>query len=200
MQVHQKNYWQRSGAAVVETAFVLGIFMALLLGLIEFCRLLWVRQMCENAVRDGARYAVVHQGDKATTDVQNRTWEAMGGNTSTNYNPVGNQLRSHSNVNNPFIKAADSTSDIRVYRSAAAGTPEGINLSTSVTTAYTADNWASADWRNAQFGDYVAVQIVCKYKPIVPLKLYTFHGNKIQLFPGTIDLTFTSLMSSESNQ
>lgn len=200
MRLPGKHSCQRTAATVVETAFVLGIFMALLLGLVEFCRLLWVRQMCENAVRTGARYAVVHQGDKTTTDVQNVVWVAMGGDTTSGYNPVGNQVRSHSNVNNPFIKSTGSTSDIRVYRSASDGTPQGLNLSTGATTAYTADNWASSDWRNAQFGDYVAVQIVCKYKPIVPLQMYTSQGGKISIFPGTIDLTFTSLMSSEANQ
>jgi Flp pilus assembly protein TadG len=181
----------RSGAVVVETAVIMLVFMLLFLGLMEYCRLLWVREMLQNAVRDGARYAVVHQGDKVTSDVQDQVWRAMGGNTSTGSNPVGRQLANHSNAANPFTKTLDSTSDILVYRSNASGVPENINLSTGATTTYSSANWTSADWRNARFGDYIAVQIVCNYKPL---------SGKLLFMPTTISMTFTSIMSSEANQ
>ncbi len=50
---------ERSGAAVVETAFVLLIVFTLMLGIFEYGRFLMVLNVCENAVREGARLAVV---------------------------------------------------------------------------------------------------------------------------------------------
>jgi hypothetical protein len=49
----------RRAATTVEMAFVLGIFILFLFGLIEYCRFLYVRQMLVNASREGGRFAVV---------------------------------------------------------------------------------------------------------------------------------------------
>jgi Flp pilus assembly protein TadG len=54
----------RLGAAVVELAVVLPLFLLLVLGMIEFGRMLMVQQILTNASREGARRAVL---DKATT-------------------------------------------------------------------------------------------------------------------------------------
>ena len=54
----------RLGAAVVELAVVLPLFLLLVLGMIEFGRMLMVQQILINASREGARRAVL---DKATT-------------------------------------------------------------------------------------------------------------------------------------
>lgn len=202
MQIHRPTVTRRHGALAVEAAVVMSIFMLLLMGLVEYCRFLWVRQICENAVREGARYAVVSQGESATLDVQNRVWRAMGGvpgttagDTNTFSNPVGQQLGNHVNANNPFrmdyASGTATNSDIRVFRSDSSGTPQGINLSTGVTTAYTLDTWYSADWTQANFGDYVAVQIVGQYKPI---------SGKLLLLPSTINVKFTAIMRCEANQ
>ncbi len=55
---------KRLGAAVVELAVVLPLFLLLVLGMIEFGRMLMVQQVLTNASREGARRAVL---DKATT-------------------------------------------------------------------------------------------------------------------------------------
>ncbi len=56
----------RTGAAMVEMAFVLVIFLMLFMGIIEYGRYYYLVQMANNAVREGARYSVVHTGDGTT--------------------------------------------------------------------------------------------------------------------------------------
>ena len=55
----------RRGAAVVEFALVLPIFFLMVFGMIEFGRLVMVRQVLTNASREGARIGVL---DGATAD------------------------------------------------------------------------------------------------------------------------------------
>jgi Flp pilus assembly protein TadG len=50
----------RPGTTMVETAFILVLALMFLFGIIEYGRLLLVRQVVDNAAREGARYAVVH--------------------------------------------------------------------------------------------------------------------------------------------
>ncbi|HYV36188.1 MAG TPA: TadE/TadG family type IV pilus assembly protein [Gemmataceae bacterium] len=66
------NRRQRRAAAVVETAAVLIVFILLLFGVLEYCRYFFMRQLVDNAAREGARYAVVHTND-ATVDADTRT-------------------------------------------------------------------------------------------------------------------------------
>ena len=54
---------------MVEMAFVLVIFLMMFMGIIEYGRYYFLVQVANNAVREGARYAVVHTGD-GTTDTQ----------------------------------------------------------------------------------------------------------------------------------
>src|SRR4051812_29791020 len=71
---------KRRGASLVEAAFVLPIAILVLFGLFEYCRFIFLVQMCENAAREGARYAVVHTGDGTTVaDVQAQVTAAMYG-------------------------------------------------------------------------------------------------------------------------
>ena len=60
----------RRGAVVVETAIVLPVCLLVLLGLFDFCRLLMVRQVINNAAREGARYATVGTASVDTAAVQ----------------------------------------------------------------------------------------------------------------------------------
>jgi Flp pilus assembly protein TadG len=50
---------QRRGAEVVETALVLNVVLLGLLSIFEYGRLVMVRQLLNNAAREGSRYAVV---------------------------------------------------------------------------------------------------------------------------------------------
>ena len=50
---------KRSGAAVVEMAVVLLIFLMFLFGILEYCRYMYHLQIMDNAAREGARFVVV---------------------------------------------------------------------------------------------------------------------------------------------
>jgi len=62
---------RRRGASVVEAAIVLPLCLVLLLGLVDFGRLIMMRQLLANAARAGARLAVANTTTLATTDIQN---------------------------------------------------------------------------------------------------------------------------------
>jgi len=56
---------ERRGVAVVEFAVIAPLLFLLLLGIIEFGRLLMVQQLLTNASREGARRAVLEQSTSA---------------------------------------------------------------------------------------------------------------------------------------
>jgi len=58
---------KRIGAAMVEMAVVLVVFLTMFMGIIEYGRYYFLVQVANNAVREGARYAVVHTGDGTTS-------------------------------------------------------------------------------------------------------------------------------------
>src|SRR5829696_6829606 len=75
LQAHKAR---RRGATVVEAAFVLPIMLLLLFGAFEYCRFIFLLQVCENAAREGARYAVTRTADGTTmADIQNYTTSRM---------------------------------------------------------------------------------------------------------------------------
>jgi len=55
---------------MVETAFALPVCLLMLFGVLEYSRFFMVRNVLANAAREGARYAVIHTRDKATSDVE----------------------------------------------------------------------------------------------------------------------------------
>jgi Flp pilus assembly protein TadG len=70
MVLTQRYARRRRGASIVEFALVCGLCLMLLLGVIDFGRILFVNHLLTNAAREGARYAVVHTHDLTTTDIQ----------------------------------------------------------------------------------------------------------------------------------
>ena len=71
----------RRGAVLVETALVLPIAFALILGLFEFGRFVMIRHLIDNAVREGARMAVVNTNMLTTQDIQNYVTNRMAAQT-----------------------------------------------------------------------------------------------------------------------
>lgn len=69
----------RRGATVVETALVISLCLLFLFGIFEYGRFLMVSNLMDNAVQEGARYAVVHTYDATTSDIQNRVDQALAG-------------------------------------------------------------------------------------------------------------------------
>jgi Flp pilus assembly protein TadG len=64
-----KNKHARRGAAMVEMALVLPLFLMLILGIIEFGRAMMVANLVTNAAREGARMAVLD--GSTNSDVSN---------------------------------------------------------------------------------------------------------------------------------
>jgi Flp pilus assembly protein TadG len=64
------------------------VFLLFLFGILEYCRLVYVKQVVDNAAREGARYCVVRTSDSTViTDTQNVVKSFMGNNDTiyTNY-------------------------------------------------------------------------------------------------------------------
>lgn len=55
----------RRGAAMVEMALVLPVFLMVVMGIIEFGRAMWVSNMLTNAAREGARMAILDGSSNA---------------------------------------------------------------------------------------------------------------------------------------
>ena len=73
------NHRAARGQALVEFALVLPLFVLLLLAIFDFGRVIWARNVLENAAREGARQAIVH-GDSIG---QSCPWGPSGGVYST---------------------------------------------------------------------------------------------------------------------
>ncbi len=73
----------RRGAAIVECAIVLPVCLWFMLGLFDFCRVLMVRQLVDNAAREGARYATVSTTSVNTAAVQTVVQNYLAGQSST---------------------------------------------------------------------------------------------------------------------
>jgi Flp pilus assembly protein TadG len=67
---------RRRGAATVETAIVLNVVLLMLLGILEYGRLVMIRELMLNAARAGARMAVVGTSSNpptSTSQIQSAT-------------------------------------------------------------------------------------------------------------------------------
>jgi Flp pilus assembly protein TadG len=72
----------RRGRAAVEAATIIGLLFLLMMGICEYGRLIMLRQVVENACREGARYAVVSTGATSgvtTSQVQSYTTGFLAG-------------------------------------------------------------------------------------------------------------------------
>jgi len=74
-QMFKSSRKNRRGAAVVEFAMVVPVFVLLVFGMIEFGRAVMVKQVLVNATREGARQAVLDGSTMA--DVQARIDEYL---------------------------------------------------------------------------------------------------------------------------
>src|SRR5262245_20504797 len=89
----------RRGMTLVESALVLSTALLFLFGIFEYCRYLFVRQVAENAVREGARYAVVHTYDATTAQVQDVVHDYLAGQ--------GAQLQGYSKTSSIKVHQTD---------------------------------------------------------------------------------------------
>jgi Flp pilus assembly protein TadG len=67
----RKKGISRGGTAIVEFAMIVGLFLMLIFGIIEFGRMMLMYHHVGNAAREGSRYAIVH----GSTSLSNATFD-----------------------------------------------------------------------------------------------------------------------------
>jgi Flp pilus assembly protein TadG len=92
----------RKGALAVETAFVLlaGFFL-LVFGIFEYSRFAMLRNLMDEAAREGARLAIVNTSLMSTTNIQDAVDLRLGG--------MGQQLQGYNKYTNISVFHADSS-------------------------------------------------------------------------------------------
>lgn len=66
---HKSIRQDQSGAAAVEMAFVLPMFLLLVMGIIEFGRAYWVMNSMQFALDEAGRYAMLHSATATDSDI-----------------------------------------------------------------------------------------------------------------------------------
>jgi len=79
MRLQNRSTARRDGGTLVEFAVVISLFLLLAFGIFEYSRMIMMRQLVENAAREGARFAVVHTYDSTTPDVEARVRQRFAG-------------------------------------------------------------------------------------------------------------------------
>jgi Flp pilus assembly protein TadG len=65
MMKHSKHLKNEAGSTMAEFAIIAGLFFMMIIGIIEFGRLLYTHNALTDATRRGARYAIVHPENAA---------------------------------------------------------------------------------------------------------------------------------------
>lgn len=174
---------RRRGAAIVEMAFVLPVFLMFVFGIFEYGRFLMMHQVLHNAARDAARWAVVRsaapEGAIFTVDTGARlAFEAPVDPTRPMYNV-------------PFIEARLYSQTVGVERNL---TNMRVRVYvTDPTTLYTdppqiKPKVGTTAWNQGGFSERLAVQVVGKYSMFTP---------GILVF-GSTDVNIIAMMGIES--
>jgi Flp pilus assembly protein TadG len=177
MILHKSNRQRRRGAAVVEMAIVCILLFMFLFAILEYCRLLFMLHLANNAARDAARFAVVHTsggtmpGEPATisqTDIESIVKTGQLGATTYGTGLCGMDA----NIENMVI-------DVFTVDPVAYGQNPTVVQPLSGST-----------WNSASFGQKIAVRITGDYRPITP---------GLMFMASTVPFKVTVLVSSEAN-
>ena len=93
MMISSRRRNRRSGASLVEFAFVAPLMLMFLLAAFEYARFLFTLQLVNNAAREGARYAAVNTATDTTASVQtyvDNYLAGQGGTQFVGYTPASN--------------------------------------------------------------------------------------------------------------
>ncbi|NLF69393.1 MAG: pilus assembly protein [Candidatus Anammoximicrobium sp.] len=112
---------RRSGAVMVEMALTLPVFLALILGIIEFGQAFMVQQIVTNAAREGARHGVLPGATNAAVLEKVRGHLAAG------------------NLDVPEVAVAITPTDLGAARTGAA-------VTVRVSAPYGAIGWLATPW------------------------------------------------------
>jgi len=173
----QRNQQVRRGATTVEMAFVSILLFMMLFGILEYCRLLYVLHLANNAARDAARFAAVHTGgptmpsDPTTfgaTDLINLTTTGQIGAET-----IGTGM-------------SGMTQNIQGY-TVQIFTVDPVALAQ---TPSVVQPLANSQWNSATFSQSIAVTVSGTYTPVLPSLLF---------MNSSIPFQVTVLCSSEAN-
>ncbi len=173
---------KRHGANTVEFALVVPILLLLIFGILEYARYLFMLQVCTNAAREGARFAVANASNGVTlTEVQQYVNKYLAG--------AGSQLRNFTPTG-----ANGAPTSIWCYRAdPTTGLP---NTGTWNNKDIGSNGSEIDDWTQVAYGSPVAVEIAGIYKPAVPILLPVWANGRlttVPLIPSSI--TFDSTQS-----
>jgi Flp pilus assembly protein TadG len=173
MSGHRTQARPRRGASALEFALIGPLLFLFLFAVLEYGRFIMIRQLLDNAAREGARLAAANSPFKY--DAGRQTWVPQTLQTQDVQNTVIGYLAGQSLLN--AAGAPLTASDIAVYRAdPATGQPK--------------TDAKGSLWTNAGFGEAVAVQIQVKYAPMFP-------GFNFLLNPQTVN--FICIMRSEAS-
>lgn len=112
MTTTRRNKHARRGAAMVEMALVLPLFLMLILGIIEFGRAMMVANLVTNAAREGARMAVLDGSTNTdvTSAVQTFLQSAIGHSVSAGDIAVTITVTAATGNPNPANNVANASS------------------------------------------------------------------------------------------
>lgn len=165
---HDKsNARPRSGSTLVESALVLPVVLMMLFGIFEYGRFMFIYTTATNAVRDGCRYAVV------------RTDSANTATSATIKQVVDNKMAGLQNSLGGYT--------VEVFFA----DPAKLALTVPVVAKHPTYNGAE-DWKQAAYGDKIAVVMSGEYRPTMA-QLLALGNNAV------FNLDVVSLMTSEGN-
>jgi Flp pilus assembly protein TadG len=157
-----KTQTARRGAAMIEFAFAFPIVLFLFFAMMEYGRYFMIKDLLQNAAREGARYAAVTTSLPADEVDDDQIiewvnlWMVGQNNTLTGY-------------------------DVTVFRTDNTGADLG-------------------DWKNAGYGQQIAVRIEGTHKAVLPV--FPYLGQQLSLLriiSSEIDLDVRAVVVAESN-
>jgi Flp pilus assembly protein TadG len=173
---------RRRGVTIVEVAFVCVMFFAMLFGIFEYCRFLFVLHITNNAARDAARYAVVKTnggnmpGDPTTIATPTQMVDLVKFGTINGQTIGPGMAGMQGNIENMSVNIF---------------TVDPAGLSQTPPVVQPLMNGANpVPWNTAGFTQKIAVQISGQYRPI---------ASGLLILPDTINFKVNVMVSSEAN-
>lgn len=173
---------QRRGAATVEAAFVSILLFLMLFGILEYCRLLYVMHLANNAARDAVRFAAVHTGgptmpaDPMPPAVASSPYAASDLQTLTTTGQIGSEVIG--------TGMSGMTGNLQNY------TVQIFTVDPTALQSGVVQQLAGSQWNSATFSNPIAVTVSGTYTPVLPSLLF---------MNASIPFQVTVLCSSEAN-
>ena len=185
---------RRRGMTIVENVLVLGVFLAMLFGIFEYCRFLMVLHITNNAARDGARYAVVNVSKPTNfdttdyTDSSGNVYQSITGYTTYRMGGMDRQIVGYQVAVYPCDPVGMSQTPPVVR-------PKSLNPP-AYPDPFNPSDPNRVSWNAAAFTERIAVHVRGTYRPVVPLSINAGRFT-IALFPDNIPLNVIAMMGSE---